>query len=253
VAGTARAPRGGAVRPRRLGPDVLAPAEAVARPVHLLDAARPGDPPLVSWSTVATPTLVLGRSAREPVPDAAALARHGVVLTRRRSGGGPVLWDAGLLSLDVVLPPGDPRATADVTAGYRWLGEAVAEGLGALGIAAEAVGLARARTLAARTDPVSIRAARACFGGVSPFEVLAPDGRKVAGLAQARRRTGTLLQCGVLLAADTDLLAELLEPDPEEQVLLAEALGRRMAGIGPVDAASVVAAVGRAVEARLEA
>lgn len=49
---------------RRLGPDALAPADAVARPLRLLDDMRPGDAPVASWSTVTRPCLVLGRTGR---------------------------------------------------------------------------------------------------------------------------------------------------------------------------------------------
>ncbi len=247
----APAPGGRSAAPRRIGPDVLAGPDAVARPMALLDAMRPGDPPVVSWSTVASPVLVLGRSARDPVIDEAALGRHGIPVAHRRSGGGPVLWDPGLLALDVVLPPGHPLALPDVTLAYRWFGEAVAAGLRASGVAAAAVPLARARALAARSDPDSVRAARACFGGVSPWEVLDPWDRKLAGLSQARRRTGTLLQCGILLAADTALLAEVLESDPGERALLARALGARMAAVTGPDPAAVRAAVDAAVVAAL--
>jgi lipoate-protein ligase A len=115
-----------------------------------------------------------------------------------------VLWDTGLLALDVVLPRGHPLEGRDVVEGYRWLGDALAGGLRALGAPeVEVVQVPRARAAAPRPADV------ACFGGLSPYEVLA-GGRKVVGLSQARRRGGTLLQAGVLLDLDAARLARVL-------------------------------------------
>jgi lipoate---protein ligase len=161
-------------------------------------------PPISSWSTVTEPCLVLGRSGADTGAIEDAALDEGLPVLRRSSGGGPVLWDAGLLALDVVLPHGHPRETQDVVEGYRWLGEALAEGLRAVGAPdVELVQVPRAR--AADPRPADV----ACFGGLSPYEVLA-GGRKVVGLSQARRRNGTLLQAGVLLDLDAARLARLL-------------------------------------------
>jgi lipoate-protein ligase A len=203
-------------------------------------------PPAYSWSTVAAPALVLGRHASIPAVDRDAARADGVTIVRRSSGGGPVLWDRDLVSLDVVLPRGHPLALDDVVAAYRWLGEAVAEALTALGApAVEVIGLERAR--AARRAPGP--ADDACFGGLSPFEVLA-GGRKVVGLSQARRRPGTLLQAGIPLTLDSERLARLMARDAAfAGGLAATAAGLRelVPGVG---AADVVAAVDAAVTAR---
>lgn len=208
---------------RRLGPVALPPLEAVARPVGLLRALSPGDDPIVSWSTVATPALVLGRSAGIPPVDMAAARAAGVAVVRRTSGGGPVLWDAGLVGLDVIVPPGHELAPADVVETYRWLGEAVARALRALGLPGVSVAeVPDARAAARAPGPASA----ACYGGISPFEVLV-EGRKVLGLSQARRRPGTLLQAGVLLDVDGPLTARLMGRD----AAFGAALARHAAGL----------------------
>ena len=54
-----------------------------------------------------------------------------------------------------------------------------------------------------------IRLDWACFGGLSPWEVVDAQGRKLVGLAQRRRQTGALLVAGTLLSPpDWPLLCE---------------------------------------------
>lgn len=228
---------------RRLGPVALPPAEAVARPVGLLRALAPGDPPVVSWSTTTTTALVLGRSAGAPPVDRAAARAAGATVVRRSSGGGPVLWDDGLLALDIVLPPGHPLAPTDVVQAYRWLGEGIAAAMVALGLpAVETVGIERSRAAARTPGP----AAAACYGGISPFEVLVA-GRKVLGLSQARRRQGTLLQAGILLTADGMLTARLMGRDEAFGAALAAHAAGLREWIDGLTAGAVVAAVDAAL------
>jgi lipoate---protein ligase len=214
--------------------------------VALLAEMPAAGPPAYSWSTVASPGLVLGRLARDPALDRAAIDAEGVVVVRRSSGGGPVLWDRDLLALDVVLPRGHRLAVDDVVAAYRWLGEAIADGLRSLGVAeVEVIGVERARRARGTPGP----AADACFGGLSPFEVLA-GGRKVAGLSQARRRPGTLLQAGVPLALDSRRLARLMGRDAAfARGLRAGAAGLREL-MPDLTAARVIAAIDAAVSDR---
>jgi lipoate-protein ligase A len=209
----------------------------VARPVDLLSSVPAAGPPIASWSTVTSPCLVLGRSGADTGAIEAAARAEGLPVLRRSSGGGPVLWDTGLLALDVVLPRGHPLEGRDVVEGYRWLGDALAGGLSALGApGVEVVQVPRARAAAPRPADV------ACFGGLSPYEVLA-GGRKVVGLSQARRRQGTLLQAGVLMELDAARLARVLGAgDGLAADLAAAAAGLRelVPGVEPDD---VVAAV----------
>jgi lipoate-protein ligase A len=216
----------------------------------MLAAVGAGSPPLLAWSRASAPALVLGRAAGRAPADEAACRRAGVALLRRRSGGGPVLWDAGLLALDLALPRGHQLALDDVVATYAFLGEAIAGALSTLGAAARIVTLAEAR--AAGPQDAAL-AARACFGGRSPYEVLV-DGRKVVGLAQVRRQAGALLQAGIALRLDAAGLAALLDLPPGERDALAAALAARAGGLEPalpgVTPEDVMRAVERALAAR---
>ena len=219
----------------------------MARPIGLLQSLDADAVPIHSWSTVSTPGLVLGRLAADPPIDRGVIAEEGVTVVRRSSGGGPVLWDRDLLALDVVLPRGHRLAGDDVVEAYRWLGEAIADALRALGARDVAViGVAEAR--AARARPGA--AADACFGGLSPYEVLA-GGRKVVGLSQARRKPGALLQAGIPLRLDARRLARLMGRD----AAFAASLAATAAGLDEVapgaGAAQAIAAVDAAVRARV--
>jgi lipoate-protein ligase A len=209
----------------------------VARPIDLLSSTAAGAIPIASWSTVTEPCLVIGRSGEDTAAIEEAALDEGLPVEQRSSGGGPVLWDAGLLALDVVLPRDHPRDARDVVEAYRWLGEALAEGLRALGAPdVEVVAVPRARATAPRPADV------ACFGGLSPYEVLA-GGRKVVGLSQTRRRNGTLLQAGVLLDLDAARLATLLgggEPLAADLAAAAAGLREWLPGIGPDEVAAAV-------------
>ncbi len=226
---------------RRLGPVALPPAEAVARPVGLLRALTPDDRAIASWSTITHTALVLGRSAGAPPVDRAAVRDAGATVVRRSSGGGPVLWDDGLIALDIILPPGHPLAPADVVQAYRWLGEAIARALTALGAPGpETVTIEASRAAGAAPGP----ATGACYGGISPFEVLVA-GRKVLGLSQARRRQGTLLQAGILLSVDGPLTARLMGRPPEFGAALAAHAAGLREWLPELDADAVIAAVDR--------
>ncbi len=172
------------------------------------------------WSYRA-PAVVLGCAQRPDEATQAAARAAGLDLVQRRSGGGAVLAGAALLGLSVVLPPGDPLVTGAVTRNYRWLGLAHAEALGRLGIDARALDVAAARAAAAPAAGADLR--WVCFGTLSPWEVVTAGGRKLVGLAQVRRREGTLLMAGTLLRdPDWGTLCGLFRRPPAEAVLLAQ-------------------------------
>ncbi len=150
------------------------------------------------------PALVLGCSARPDADLAKRAAARGADLCVRPTGGGVVLAGRWLLGASIVLPAQDPFVAASIPGSFRWLGLAHAAWLQDLGIASQAV-----------PAPVAFAGAAlrwSCFGGLSHWEVKA-CGRKIVGLAQARRRNGVLFSSGILI-----------EPPPWE--LLCDTLGR---------------------------
>jgi lipoate-protein ligase A len=162
-----------------------------------------------------------------------------------------VLVGPELLSLDVILPAGHEYILPDIVESYRWFGLAWVKTLGSLGIEARVVlpEEAHAQRALLKEEATRGREAilrRACFGSLSSYEVIA-TGRKVVGLDMIRRRTGSLLQAGVLLRWNVDPLAELLGHTQEEQAILREGLSERAIGLDsltghPISAMQVIVA-----------
>ena len=144
--------------------------------------------------TYAQPAVVLGLAQRGielPVAPDAVLP---VIV--RRSGGGAVLVGPWMISISVALPALHPLVSEGPVASYAWLGQGIAQALEGVGVRAQA--LSPAQLNARRADQPGRTVDWACFGSVSPWEVLVHE-RKLVGMAQIRRRHGVLLTAGVLL------------------------------------------------------
>jgi lipoate---protein ligase len=137
------------------------------------------------------PAVVLGCSQRRLL--ATIVDSSGLPVLLRGSGGGAVLVGPWMLGLSVALPTGHPLVQAGPVPTYRWLGEALTRVLRRFDV--DAVALPPA-ALGDRRPVESLD--WACYGGLSPWEVVAGD-RKIVGLAQVRRRHGVLLVGGLLL------------------------------------------------------
>jgi lipoate-protein ligase A len=204
----------------RLLPFSLAPS---ARHVALADAlVRVGQEPTVWWHAADAPTLLLGAGQSEP-----GFAPETLRVTRRRSGGTAVLATPSVLGLDVLLPRGHPLALPDVVEAYRWLGQIWSESMCRLGLDARVVEIAEARTAAPPPADLAEAVRLACFGTLSPYEVVVGQ-HKLVGLAQIRRRN-VLLQSGLHFTFDARELAHQLAPDRTDA--LAEELQRRATGL----------------------
>lgn len=230
---------------RRSGPSRRRPHDAVAAAAGMLDEIAGGGGPAISWTLVSEPALVLGRTASDPPLDRDLADRRGIAIVGRRSGGGAVLWDRDLLALDVALPAGHALADRDVVRAYRWLGEALSEAMTDLG----AIDVSVVSPERAHADRAEARAtSAACFGSLSPYEVIS-GGRKLVGLSQVRRRHGALLQVGIPLRLDMALLSALLRLPPAAR----QALERRTVALDELVPGVGVDEVVAACEARLSA
>lgn len=201
----------------------------------LLSSIQPGDAPILYWNVAEPCGLVLGFSQRAAVVNQVALEKFALPVYQRRAGGTAVLVGQHLLSLDVILPAGHPLILHDIVESYRWFGEAWMATLEQLGISTRLVPPTEAHALRDRfkqpeTADNERLISRACYGTLSSYEVVVGQ-RKVVGFDMIRRRNGSLLQAGVLLHWETDMLAQLLGHTPAEQQFLREALHERAVGI----------------------
>ena len=229
--------------------EILGSAEA------LLDGLAGGADarPALRWYVASDEALLLGAAQQAGTIDYEAARTAGVAIIRRAAGGNVVLSDGDTLGLDIVLPPGDPLWSADLTRSYRWIGEAWAEALATLGVDAAVVGIEEARASAHVPGAEADLARRTCFGGLSPHEVTA-GGRKLVGLAQVRRRHGALFQCALLLRWSPERLTRLLALPPGDRETLTAALQARATGLDVAAGRIIVpSAIAAAVEAACRA
>jgi lipoate-protein ligase A len=180
------------------------------------------------------PCLSFGRN--EPVTgyDRAAIARLGVDVVRRPTGGRAV-WHEHEVTYAVAAPI---AAFGGLRLGYWAIQSWLAVALRTLG--------AKATLAPAGPTPAAPARSGACFAAPVGGEVLV-DGRKVVGSAQVRRG-GALLQHGSVLLAGTQALARLVSRDqgaPGSDTTLAVVCGRQ------VSFAETAAALVAAWDARL--
>lgn len=201
------------------------------------------DPPerALWWFEVMGPAVVLGSTQSPDVVHGEAAAGLGVEVVRRRSGGGAVWVEPGVLTwVDVILPADDEHWVDDVGRAAVWLGSAWAIALEALGVEGVEVHTAP-MTRTAHSDLV-------CFAGRAPGEVTIA-GQKAVGISQRRTRAGARFQCAVLHHWDPRPLVNLLAVDPRHRLSLAAELADMAVGTGPVDPAALIDAVAAALDA----
>lgn len=119
-------------------------------------------------------------------------AGAGLPVLRRPTGGGAVLVGPWMVGVSVVMSAACPLVGTGVTTAYRWMGLAHARWLRGFGL--------DARPCRGPGTPAPAGLDWACFAGLSPWEVTV-GGRKITGLAQARRGGAVVLSAGTLLAA----------------------------------------------------
>lgn len=173
--------------------------------------AEPVCAPRLRLWTYPAPGVVLGCAQGRLLPQVQRAAPPDCEIALRRAGGGAVLTGPWMLSASIVLPPEHRLLAGGLVASYHWLGAVHAGLLRDMGIDAHAIPPEELGHSRVKPD-----LAWACFGGLSPWEVVV-DGRKLVGLAQFRRRNGVLLTSGTLLFRPKwELLCQALERPPAE-------------------------------------
>jgi lipoate---protein ligase len=209
------------------------------RGAALLDGLADEPVPTLRWYRSATPAVVLGRGQG----DLGAVAPGGdLTVVTRYSGGGAVLMDSDLLSLDVLVPAGHPWLDGGPGAIFGPVGRSWATALRTLGVPDVAVhsGAAQARR---RGDARERLLAAVCYATLGRGEVTT-GGRKIVGLAQRRRRPGALVQCGLLRRWRPARLLAALGADPDDPAVAAAAAGLDEVVAHPPSDAQLMHAVG---------
>ncbi|MEX1185832.1 MAG: hypothetical protein WEA80_04525 [Gemmatimonadaceae bacterium] len=163
-----------------------------------------------SWST---PTLSFGRNQRTGAYDREALARAGIAVVRRPTGGRAILHHREITySVTAPVAPG-----GSIAAEYDWINALLLRALRSLGVDA---------AIAARTGRAPAPDANPCFAEPTAGEITL-GGRKLVGSAQYRE-AGAMLQHGsILISDDQSSLAALAgEGDTPPPATLEQALGR---------------------------
>jgi lipoate-protein ligase A len=178
---------------------------------------------------LARPAVALGSTQPQDHVDAAAAARHGVDVVRRRSGGGAVLLrPEDPLWVDLVVPVGDPLWDDDVGRATWWVGETWCRALASFDVDGDALGAGPDfhRGPLRRTAWSD----RVCFAGVGAGEVTV-GGRKLVGISQRRTRHAVRFQCAALLHWDPRALVEVLALSPAQRGECLEAVGSAAVGL----------------------
>jgi lipoate---protein ligase len=216
-------------------------ADLVEGSAQLLDQLGEDPTPTLRWYRSTDRALVLGKGQSPRL-----LAVHELPLVTRSSGGGAVLMDDGLLSLDVLLPAGHALLAGDLSAVFLNVGQAWARALRSLGCDHVAVyeGPAQAQRRGSARQQLL---AAICYATLGRGEVTV-GGRKVVGLSQRRRRTGALIQCGLLRRWRPEALLGAFGGNADDEEILAAAAGLDELIAAPPDDAAVMAAVDHELE-----
>jgi lipoate---protein ligase len=184
----------------------------------------------VGLCSVTAPAVVLGSRQPASVVDVGRASAAGLAVARRRSGGGAVLVTPDdPVWIDVWVPSDDPLWCVDVGRAFDWLGETWARAL-------ERAGLPEVLVHRGGYASCTRWSSLVCFGGVGTGECVAPDGRKVVGLAQRRNRFGAWFHGACVVSWDPRPLLDLLVLEPDERRTAVEDLA--CAGAGVTDLAA---------------
>ena len=137
------------------------------------------------WCNVETPTLILGSTQSVDDVNQNSADESGVLVARRRSGGGAVfVHPSDSVWIDITISRDDPLWKEDVAQSMLWLGDLFVEALSPW-VHAEVY---------RDTFSIGIDGRVVCFASSSPGEVFV-GANKLVGISQRRGRDGARFQC----------------------------------------------------------
>ncbi|MEQ8677532.1 MAG: biotin/lipoate A/B protein ligase family protein [Aggregatilineales bacterium] len=157
-------------------------------------------PPTLRFYGWNPPCLSLGYGQRAADVAIDALRDRGWEIVRRLTGGKGILH-IDELTYSLAIPADEPIAEGGIIESYRRISEALLAGLNLLGVQSNADKKAEGlKTI----GPV-------CFETPSHYEITTPDGRKLVGSAQVRRKNGVLQHGSLPLAGDIARICDTLK------------------------------------------
>lgn len=168
----------------------------------------------------------------------------------RESGGGAVLTGPWMVGVSVVLPPAHPWVSKGLVESYRPLGQLHGDALQAFGVTSHTL---PPQALRQPNNSVGSRTVDwACFGSLSPWEVVDTQGRKLVGLAQRRRQTGVLLVAGTLISTvDWALLCEAMGHPQDAPTLARQTVCAQALADQPIQSGQFARHIAQALEREL--
>jgi len=175
-------------------------------------------PQLLLWQ-YDTPAIIMGCSQRPDEGQQQRAEQAGLPIMRRGSGGGAVLAGPWMLSATLLIPVEHPVATLNLIELFRWLEPLWLKALIDSGVPCKGVDKAMIEESKVISKQHGVE--WACYASLSHGEVVSPDGRKLVGLAQIRKRKGIALVCGLQLApCDWTVLSDVVANDPQQGAIL---------------------------------
>lgn len=170
----------------------------------LLEGLDPSGQPILHLYEWKHPSATYGYFAQPARDlDLEAAKRRGLDLAKRPTGGGIVfhIWD---LAFSFLMPANHPAFSLNTLENYRFVNEAV------LATMHEIFPQSPASLIEASFAPKSEECSHFCMARPTQYDVVY-QGKKIAGAAQRRRKSGYLHQGTISLAPpDTALLKEVL-------------------------------------------
>ena len=137
------------------------------------------------WCNVETPTVILGSTQSVDDVNQNSADESGVLVSRRRSGGGAVfVHPSDSVWIDITISRDDPLWKDDVAQSMLWLGELFVEALSPW-----VQGNVYRNSFSTGIDGRVV-----CFASSSPGEVFV-GANKLVGISQRRGREGARFQC----------------------------------------------------------
>ncbi len=164
---------------------------------------------------------ILGCSQRLSADQIQCAQTYSLPHLRRGSGGGAVLAGPWMLSVSIFIPNRHAIAKGNIVNAFSWLEQIWQKSLAAIGI--ECRGVSKEDIEQSKEFAKRHNIEWACYGSLSYGEVVCPQGKKLVGLAQIRKRAGVVLVSGLNLAPfDWRPLCDVVNSHIEDAPILAK-------------------------------